>query len=107
MRQVRCFSPYSLHMVEENRILGSRAMVGEGGDKTGSEARKITLKVLIFASILIFARTYFRDLNDICEIRENKFSRNFRKIAFSRNSQKFVLAKLSQNELIAKFSKIT
>ena len=51
--------------------------------------------------VLIFARIFFRDLDDI-----NKLSRNFRKFAFSRNSRKFVLAKLSQNKLIVKFSKI-
>ena len=40
-----------------------------------------TLEVLI-SQALILARIYFRDLDDIREIRENKFSWNFRKFAF-------------------------
>ena len=34
-----------------------------------------------FSQELIFVRIYFCDLADILEIRENKFSRNFRKFA--------------------------
>ena len=57
----------------------------------------ITFKVLIFASTN-FRENFFRDLDDIPEIRENKFLQNFQKLAF------FFLQNL-QNKLIAKFAK--